>query len=526
MDVTTSSSRATVSDGDAPFSVGDWRVEPAMRRATHCEAIVKIDPRNMRVLQLLADRAGQVVSAREIEMHAWAGIVVTADSVYQSIRQLRRALGDTKSPATYIETVPRRGYRLVCAVATLAAEVTDASTSSALDHHSGPRRPAWREPRSVASAIAVIASCVALIVGIQFERTPEGTMAVASARPSNSSLVARPTDFNAASMKVASAGLLRELGGFALARGNPQRALRYFERALQAQSKVDPDNEMVAQILVELARTHFWMDNHSAAIDAGTKAQAILERATPESQPERILTYSVLGEVLIGTGEYARADELIAKALALARQLYGESHIALLEPLGMQATLRLAQGRLAEAESIGRATLKIAQQTRGPREGKTAYWHSALAWILVDSGKYEEAIDEARTSLEILLGSVGPHHPYVTSAQHILAEGLAKMGALDEAERLLRAELDALKSSGAAPWRIARATSVMGEVLSRQGRLADAESHLVSAQAVFEHARGWPNDRERRWTLWRMAKLAALQSPRLPKLALGASASE
>jgi DNA-binding response OmpR family regulator len=81
-----------------PFTLGDWRIDPPLRRASKGETVVKIDPRNLRVLQILAERRGQLVSQREIETIAWEGVIVTPDSLYQSIRQLRQALGDTKSP--------------------------------------------------------------------------------------------------------------------------------------------------------------------------------------------------------------------------------------------------------------------------------------------------------------------------------------------------------------------------------------------------------------------------------------------
>jgi transcriptional activator of cad operon len=47
----------------------------------------------------------------------WSGVFVNQDSVYQAVASLRRLLGDDPKQPTYIETVPRLGYRLVAAVA-------------------------------------------------------------------------------------------------------------------------------------------------------------------------------------------------------------------------------------------------------------------------------------------------------------------------------------------------------------------------------------------------------------------------
>src|SRR5258708_7548500 len=97
--------------------VGAWRVDPALDEISRDGTTVKLEPRAMRVLICLAERAGQVVSVEELLDAVWKDVVVTPDSVYQAVAGLRRALGDgTKDPA-YIANVLRRGYRLVAPVA-------------------------------------------------------------------------------------------------------------------------------------------------------------------------------------------------------------------------------------------------------------------------------------------------------------------------------------------------------------------------------------------------------------------------
>jgi DNA-binding winged helix-turn-helix (wHTH) protein/TolB-like protein/Tfp pilus assembly protein PilF len=100
----------------APFRVGDWLADPSRDVLVRGNEQVKIEPKTMAVLLLLASRAGEVVSQAELEAQVWRGLVVTSQSVYQSIGQLRRVLGDSARTSQYIETVPRRGYRLVAPV--------------------------------------------------------------------------------------------------------------------------------------------------------------------------------------------------------------------------------------------------------------------------------------------------------------------------------------------------------------------------------------------------------------------------
>ncbi|MGC1722380.1 MAG: winged helix-turn-helix domain-containing protein, partial [Isosphaeraceae bacterium] len=71
----------------------------------------------MRLLVCLAEHAGQVVSVEQLLDEVWKDVVVTPNSVYRAVAELRRVLGDDSKEPTYIVNVLRRGYRLVAPVA-------------------------------------------------------------------------------------------------------------------------------------------------------------------------------------------------------------------------------------------------------------------------------------------------------------------------------------------------------------------------------------------------------------------------
>jgi TolB-like protein/DNA-binding winged helix-turn-helix (wHTH) protein/Tfp pilus assembly protein PilF len=104
------------------FRVGDWLVDPRLDEISRQGTTVKLVPKTMSVLCCLARRAGDVVAQEEIEKGVWPDVVVTPSSVYQSIADLRRALGDDKQQPAYIVTVPRKGYRLIAPVVLDVAE--------------------------------------------------------------------------------------------------------------------------------------------------------------------------------------------------------------------------------------------------------------------------------------------------------------------------------------------------------------------------------------------------------------------
>jgi TolB-like protein/DNA-binding winged helix-turn-helix (wHTH) protein/Tfp pilus assembly protein PilF len=107
--------------GENSLHIGEWIADPSDDSLTRGTERARLDPRAMQLLLRLARSAGTVVSQSTLLDDVWAGVVVSPASVYQTISQLRKALGDTQSPPSYIETVSRKGYRLVAPVSPVIA---------------------------------------------------------------------------------------------------------------------------------------------------------------------------------------------------------------------------------------------------------------------------------------------------------------------------------------------------------------------------------------------------------------------
>src|SRR5215813_11719550 len=103
--------------GDAGFlCIGKWRVDPALGEISSDGRTVRLEPLAMRLLLCLARHAGHPVELQQLLDEVWTGVIVAQGSVYQAIAQLRRTLGDDTEHPTYIDTVPRKGYRLIAPV--------------------------------------------------------------------------------------------------------------------------------------------------------------------------------------------------------------------------------------------------------------------------------------------------------------------------------------------------------------------------------------------------------------------------
>jgi adenylate cyclase len=124
-----------------PFRLGNRRVKPSTNEIDG----VRVDAKAMDVLVCIAGAAPEVVSTREILDRVWSGVVVGDNVLHQAITHLRKALGDDARTPRYIESIPRRGYRLRVAV---RAEGTNEAQDAGIEAARGVTLPGgrWAEP--------------------------------------------------------------------------------------------------------------------------------------------------------------------------------------------------------------------------------------------------------------------------------------------------------------------------------------------------------------------------------------------
>ncbi len=103
----------------APFRIGDWLVEPSLGRVSRGECTVQLELKVMDALVCLARHAGELVTRQQLVDEVWATEFISDNTLTHAIAELRSALGDDARHPSYIETIHRRGYRLLAPVADL-----------------------------------------------------------------------------------------------------------------------------------------------------------------------------------------------------------------------------------------------------------------------------------------------------------------------------------------------------------------------------------------------------------------------
>jgi TolB-like protein len=99
--------------GDDVTTFGDFRLDLSRRALTRNGAPVPLKGRALDVLCVLAAAKGEIVSKDTLLARVWPNAVVEENNLQVHISALRRALDQGKTGATFLVTVPGRGYRLI-----------------------------------------------------------------------------------------------------------------------------------------------------------------------------------------------------------------------------------------------------------------------------------------------------------------------------------------------------------------------------------------------------------------------------
>src|SRR5271157_965771 len=161
----------------AVITFGVFSVDSEKGELRRLGTVLHLPPQPFQVLVLLASRPGEVVTREAIQEQLW-GLDTFVDferGLNHCIRQIRAVLGDDPGAPTYIETVPRTGYRFVAPVTMvippLPADGPSAGRIHELRQPEGGKAKAgiWtrRRRQIVVAATAVLLTCGALLVAFQ-----------------------------------------------------------------------------------------------------------------------------------------------------------------------------------------------------------------------------------------------------------------------------------------------------------------------------------------------------------------------
>jgi adenylate cyclase len=98
------------------LQIGEWLVEPDLNCINKGKKKISVEPKVIEVLVCLADYPGEVLSKEQIIKTVWPDTFVSEEVLRYSISELRKAFEDDAKNPRVIQTIARRGYRLIAPV--------------------------------------------------------------------------------------------------------------------------------------------------------------------------------------------------------------------------------------------------------------------------------------------------------------------------------------------------------------------------------------------------------------------------
>lgn len=147
------------------FRVGPWLVEPGLNTVSRSGSTVHLEPKVMEVLVSLARHPGETVPKDQLLKEVWPDTFVTDDVLIRSVSELRRIFEDDARGPSFIQTIPKRGYRLIAAVKPTNRELIASPPPSLPEASPKPSRLARERPVLAVVFGLVTVALIVLTVG-------------------------------------------------------------------------------------------------------------------------------------------------------------------------------------------------------------------------------------------------------------------------------------------------------------------------------------------------------------------------
>jgi Tfp pilus assembly protein PilF len=378
--------------------VGPWKAHRDSGELVGPGTTQVLEPKVRDLLFLLAARRGEVVTREEITARLWPRVIVSEDSLARCVFKLRKALGDEARAPRYIETLSKRGYRLLVGMAPALTAPPPARRA----------RPWW-----IAAAAASLAVALLSYSSLRLAAEPESAL-----------LLKRADDFyhqmnqvqNEAAIELYDrlvANHQQLAGAYAgLANALAQRAIRW------------PHGADARKTYANLSSAIRGGEMHEGyAAQQLARAQHFAEKAVALA-PRDARAHKAMGLVLSAREDFAGALASHNRAMKLDPDAW--------EPLIDTADVLELSGRPREALPYLEAAYAAMTRQRDKQTARIMPWYAATAVLIGD--RHEKA-GEAGTAMQWYRRALD-YAPLDVDATRRLASLLAKEGDPQSAARL------------------------------------------------------------------------------------------
>jgi tetratricopeptide (TPR) repeat protein len=269
---------------------------------------------------------------------------------------------------------------------------------------------------------------------------------------------------------------------------------RYLPHALVCATLIEAYSFEFAEASRLLNQTAYYLDRRAQYAQAEPlyqRALAINEQQLGPEHPDTARSLNNLAALYYTQGKYEQVEPLYQRALAINEQQLGPEHPDTAGSLNNLAALYYTQGKYEQAEPFYQRALAINEKQLGPEHPDTATCLNNLANLYHAQGKYEQAEPLLQQALAIMEQQLGPEHPDTARSLNNLANLYHAQGKYEQAEPLYQRALTIREQQlGPEHPDTARSLNDLAELYHAQGEYEQAEPLYQRALAINEKQLG------------------------------------
>ena len=211
------------------------------------------------------------------------------------------------------------------------------------------------------------------------------------------------------------------------------KAIRHYEIALGIYTLSGGNDESIATLLNNLGLVWDSKGNYDKAIDYYEKALQINMKALGENHIEVATNYNNLGSAWQSKGDYDKAIDYFEKALQIDLNAFGGQHPKVATRFNNLGSAWYSKGKYNKAIDYYEKALQIDLNAFGDQHPNVGREYNNLGGAWYSKGKYNKAIDYYEKALQIDLNAFGDQHPNVAKEYNNLGGAWYSKGKYDKA---------------------------------------------------------------------------------------------
>jgi len=116
------------------IELGSYILDNEEMTLTNDEGSIKLEPKVLALLTYLYTNENRYISMAELHENVWQDRCVSDAAVRRAIGKLRLLFNDDHQAPSYIQSIPKRGYKLICSISAIETNESMVATTPAMNN--------------------------------------------------------------------------------------------------------------------------------------------------------------------------------------------------------------------------------------------------------------------------------------------------------------------------------------------------------------------------------------------------------